>query len=198
MSKKLPRRSLKSLLGLISEAGMLKQVQRSGWSVLGIKNGESVAEHSFRCVLIGYLISKAERARTDKVLLMTLFNDLPEARITDLHKMAQRYLEIQAAEDQSFAEQISALPKDIKGELKQLHQEFRRQKSKESIIARDADILECLLQAKTYQEQGFIQAAKFMHKAPRFLKTKTARNLWRLAKSSNLSNWWPSLTNFKR
>lgn len=190
--------SLTGMLNFISEAGMLKQVKRSGWSVLGIKHAESVAEHSFRCALIGYLLAHREGACKYKVLLMTLVNDLPEARIGDLHKMAQAYFKIRAAENKSFTEQIAALPRNIKGELKDLRQEYNRQKTKESIVARDADILECLIQAKEYQEQGFLQAAKFMQKAPNFLKTRSATGLWRLTKNSQLNDWWFALSKFKR
>ncbi len=42
------------------------------------------------------------------------------------------------------------------------------------------------------------EALKFMKKAPRSLKTKTARRLWSLAKDMNLSEWWERLSEFKR
>jgi len=143
-------KDIKQIMQFISEAGMLKNVTRSGWSVLGIKNSESVAEHCFRCAIIGYLLAALEKASVHKVILMTLLNDMSEARITDLHKMAQRYIDTEKAEDCSCMEQISGLPKILKGELTKIYQEYRKQKSKESIIARDADILECLIQAKEY------------------------------------------------
>jgi len=188
----------KELLGLISEAGMLKRVKRSGWWVLGIKDPESVAEHSFRTAIIGYAIAKEEGVFPYKVLMMMLFGDMHEARISDLHKMAQRYVNFTKMEDEAFKEQISKLPRSMKDELTALHNEYRLQKSKESIIARDADILECLIQAKEYKEHGFKQADKFMIKAPSFLKTKTAKALWKLAKTSSLNNWWIKLSDFKR
>ena len=188
----------KNLVEFISEAGLLKRVKRSGWWVLGIKDGESVAEHSFRCAVIGYVIAKMEKAAPYKVLMMTLFGDIHEARINDLHKMAQRYLDYKKTEDKAFFEQIGILPKVIKGELSGLYKEYRKQKSRESIIARDADILECLIQAKEYYEFGFSQARKFMQKAPQHLKTKSARRLWRLAKKIKLSKWWIKLSEFKR
>lgn len=186
------------LLNLIAEAGMLKRVRRSGWWVLGIKDAESVADHSFRCAIIGYIIASVEKAAPYKVLIMALFNDIHEARINDLHKMAQRYIDFTQAEDRAFTEQISSLPKTIKGELSDMHKEYRHQKSKESIIARDADILECLIQAKEYYEHGFKEALKFMKKAPRRLKTRTARRLWSLAKTVSLNEWWERLSEFKR
>jgi len=186
------------LLNFIAEAGMLKRVRRSGWWVLGIRDVETVAEHSFRCVVIGYIIAHMEKVHPYKVLLMTLFNDIHEARINDLHKMAQRYIKFQKAEDAAFNEQVKPLPKTMKEELQRTHLEYRRQNTKESVIARDADILECLIQAKEYREHGFKEAYKFMKKAPKFLETKTAKKLWQLARTMDLNEWWERLSEFAR
>ncbi len=186
------------LLNFIAEAGMLKRVRRSGWWVLGIKDAETVAEHSFRCAVIGYIIACMEKISPYKVLLMTLFNDMHEARINDLHKMSERYIKLRKAEDKAFAEQISSLPKKIKNELSGMRAEYKRQNTKEGIIARDADILECLIQAKEYEEHGYKEAFKFMRKAPSFLKTKSSKKLWSTAKTMNLNEWWEKLSEFKR
>jgi putative hydrolase of HD superfamily len=196
--KKTKHPPLTAILNFISEAGMLKRVERSGWSVVGIKEKESVADHSFRCALIGYILAHCEAANPYRVLLMTLFGDIHEARITDLHKMAQRYVDLPAAENVAFYEQIDSLPQLFKGELRRVRQEYASQKTQESIIARDADILECLLQAKEYYEFGFPQAASFMKKAPQYLMTQTAKALWRKARKSTLNDWWKHLSEFKR
>ena len=191
-------KQLKKIIQFIAEAGMLKRVLRSGWSVLGIKAAESVADHSFRCAVLGYVLAQMEKIPPYKVLLMTLFNDIHEARITDLHKMAQTYIDTEAAEDTCYEKQVYSLPLAMRTELGSLRCEYRKQCSRESIVARDADILECLIQAKEYQEHGFRQAAKFMHKAPKFLKTKSAKKIWQLAKVSALNDWWFHLSDFKR
>ncbi|MFH1593817.1 MAG: HD domain-containing protein [Candidatus Omnitrophota bacterium] len=185
------------LLNFIAETGILKRVKRSGWWVVGIKDPETVAEHSFRCAIIGYILARMEKLPPYRILLMTLFNDLHESRISDLHKMAQRYFEHEKAEDRAFFEQMDSLPKAISGELSSMRREYTKQKSKESIIARDADILECLIQAKEYSEQGFKEAVKFMKIAPRYLRTKSARRLWSRAKKMCLNEWWEDLTVWK-
>lgn len=192
------KKDTKKIMKFISEAGMLKNVKRSGWQVLGIHPGETVAEHSFRCAVIGYILAGMEGVDIYKVILLTLFNDMQEARITDLHKMAQRYINIEDAENRCFAEQIKNLPDKLCKELSRLHEEYRKQKTKESIIARDADILECLIQAKEYHEQGFKKAIEFTRRAPRFLKTESAKKLWRFAGKNNITNWWIPLSDFKR
>ena len=188
----------KAIVDFIAEAGLLKLTKRSGWSVLGIKDAESVADHSFRCAIIGFLLARMEKASAYEVLLMTLFNDVHEARITDLHKMAQRYINIERAEDKSSDEQVRSLPRNIRKELVRMRKEYREQSTPESIIARDADILECLIQAKEYQDHGYRKAQQFMKKAPQFLKTKSAKELWKWAKKADLDNWWLKLSEFKR
>jgi putative hydrolase of HD superfamily len=187
-----------ALLQLICEAGMLKRVRRSGWAVLGIRDEETVADHSFRTAVIGYGLARMEEVHPYKVLLMTLLNDIHEARIGDLHKMSQRYINIDNAEDEAYADQIAALPTPMHTELDDLRGEYREQTSPESVIARDADILECLIQAREYYEHGRKEALKFTREAPQFLKTESAKALWKLAEATPLNEWWERLSDFKR
>lgn len=188
----------KSILNFIAEAGMLKRVKRSGWWVLGIKDPESVAEHSFRCAVIAYCISIMEKIEPGEAVIMALFNDIHEARINDSHKMAQRYMNYEKIEDEAFAAQAKNLALDLKKHLTKIREQYKGQKSKSAIIARDADILECLIQAKEYQEHGYPEAVKFFKKAPECLITKSAKKLWNLAKKSNLNDWWVGIGEFKR
>ncbi|MFH1046488.1 MAG: HD domain-containing protein [Candidatus Omnitrophota bacterium] len=192
------KKEIDHLLQFVSEAGLLKRVKRSGWWVLGIQDPESVAEHSFRCAILGYVLAQMEGVAPYKALLMTLFNDLQEARISDLHKMSQHYIQSAQAEEKAFQEQISKLPGIMKDELSAIHREYKGQQTHAALIARDADILECLIQAKEYQEHGFTQAFKFMKKAPAFLKTKSAKKLWRQARVMPLNTWWEKLSDFHR
>ncbi len=76
-----------SALNFFAEAGLLKHIKRSGWWVAGIKDPETVAEHCFRCAVIGFYLAQMEKVDPYKVVTMTLFNDIHEARINDLHKM---------------------------------------------------------------------------------------------------------------
>jgi putative hydrolase of HD superfamily len=192
------RYGLKKILDFIAEAGMLKRVKRSGWDVIGIPHEESVAEHSFRCAVIGYVIAKMEKADEKKVLLMTLFNDIHEARIGDSHKVAHKYLNVRDAEKKAFKEQMEELGPDLAGELEDARTEHDGQETPEAKIARDADILECLIQAKEYKDLGFKSAEKFFKKAPDHLKTESARRLWESAKDWDSSVWWEKLGKFER
>jgi len=65
---------MRNIVDFIAEAGLLKRIARSGWWVIGIKDQESVADHCFRCAVLGFILAKMEKADPYKVLLMTLFN----------------------------------------------------------------------------------------------------------------------------
>jgi putative hydrolase of HD superfamily len=186
------------LLDFIAEAGKLKYIKRSGWWMLGIPREESVADHSFRCAVIGYILAKMEKADTGRVLLMTLFNDIHEARITDLHKVAHKYFVVKEAENKAYKDQVKKLPEEIRDELTRGRIDFITQESLESLVARDADILECLIQCKEYIDQGFPTAEKFFKKGPFHLKTKSAKALWEKVKSWNSNEWWEKLGEFER
>jgi len=188
---------LQNIVEWILETGLLKRTPRSGWSLVGVSDVESVADHSFRCAAIGYVLAHMESTDVYRTLLMTLFNDIHEARITDLHKMAQNYMDPGVAEDRSFSDQIGGLPEGIRDELSAMRCEYKLQESKESIVARDADILECLVQAKEYSEHGNTSAALFMKNADH-LKTDSARKLWALMERTDVNTWWSRIGTFGR
>ncbi len=197
-TKKNPNNSVVSALNFFAEAGLLKKVKRSGWWVAGLKDPESVAEHSFRCAVIGYYMAHLENVDPFKVVVMTLFNDIHEARINDLHKMGHTYIDFKSAEKKVFHDQVKNLDHRVKTQLARFRWDYDTQKTKESLVARDADIFECLLQAKEYFDQGYRGARKFLNRAPDYLKTKSARQLWKKLKGWNSSQWWDHVVKFER
>jgi len=185
-------------INLFAEAGLLKNIKRSGWWVAGIKDPESVADHSFRCALIGYTLAHLEKVDPFKAMAMALFNDIHEARINDLHKMGHYYIDFKEAERKVFKDQVADLDKGIKKEMTSLRRDYEAQKTKEAIVARDADILECLLQAKEYYDSGYLKARKFFKTAPDHLKTKSAKKCWNQIKNWDSGRWWEEVVKFER
>jgi len=187
-----------SALDFFAEAGLLKRVKRSGWWVAGIKDPETVAEHCFRCAIIGYYIAHCEGVDPCKVVTQTLFNDIHEARINDLHKMGHHYIDFRQAEKKAFADQIARLDRRVKEALRSMRADYEAQVSRESIVARDADILECLIQAREYVDLGYPVAKTFFKRAPDHLKTKTAQKLWKKALHWDSHAWWQDVVKFER
>jgi putative hydrolases of HD superfamily len=203
---KLPSKKVKSkprpqeihALNFFAEAGLLKRIKRSGWWVAGIDDPETVAEHSFRTAVIAFYIAHVEEVDPYKAVTMALFNDIHEARINDLHKMGHYYIEFRDAEKKVFADQIHCLDLRVKNALSKIRDDYDKQLSKESIVARDADILECLVQAKEYYENGHLTAKKFFQIAPGHLKTKTAQKLWKQVQKWDSHDWWQTVVKFER
>lgn len=187
-----------SALDFFAEAGLLKRVKRSGWWVVGIKDPESVADHCFRCAVIGFYIAHEEGADAYRVLAMTLFNDIHESRINDLHKMGHYYIDFKDAEKRVFKDQVAVLPPRVRHALTDIRGDYDTQLTPEALIARDADILECLVQAREYEHSGYPVAAKFLERAPGFLKTVTARKLWAELQEWDPSAWWENVVKFER
>jgi putative hydrolase of HD superfamily len=176
----------------------LKRVKRSGWWVAGIENPESVADHCFRCAVIGFFMAHEEGADPYRVMAMTLFNDIHEARINDLHKMGHYYIDFKQAEKKVFKDQVAALSARVKSALEDIRGDYDRQMSLEALVARDADILECLVQAREYLDHGYPVARKFLRRAPGFLKTPTARRLWKALEKWDSTVWWENVVKFER
>ncbi len=175
------------------ELGQLKRVKRSGWWLAGIKNPESVAEHSYRAAIMGKIIAELEGADSTKVMSMVLIHDIPEARINDLHKVGARYIDFQKAEKDSFKEQLDRLPKKIADEFYSLFMEMEEKKTKEAVIAKDVDLLECAFQAKEYLEQSYKDAENWIDNVEKGLKTKSAKEILKIMKKSGANDWWYGL-----
>jgi putative hydrolase of HD superfamily len=190
-------KEVKYILNYLAEAGQLKRVKRSGWWVVGIKDPESVSEHSHRTAIFAYILAKMEKVNPYPVLLMALFHDIHEARINDLHKVSQRYVNLKEGERKAIKEQLKPLPKDIRAELALILNNYDKQASKEALIARDADILECVLQAKEYFDFGHAKTKPFINVGS-FLKTKSAKSIFKQIPSWDSQNWWLNLKNFQR
>ena len=198
MIKRGGRNTLDSILNLMGEAGVLKSVRRSGWWMIGIKNGESVAEHSFRAALLGYVLAKMEGVDPYPVVMMSLLNDLHEARINDLHKVGHRYIDFPAAEKKASAEQLAGLPAPVRQELTRWMKDLFDQKTRAGVIARDADLLECMIQGKEYADQGHPRAIEWMKRPVHLLRTKSAKGLAKTLKQWKSDDWWQHLVTLAR
>jgi len=191
-------KEFQTALNFFAEAGLLKRVRRSGWWVAGIDDPESVADHSFRTAVIGFYMAYKEGVDPFKVVSMCLFNDIHEARINDLHKMGHSYIDFKDAEKRVFHDQVCALDQDVRGSLTALRDEYDRQETRESQVARDADILECLIQAKEYLDAGYQEAGHFFDRAPEHLETETAQKFWKNISTWDSSSWWQDIVKFER
>lgn len=177
---------MKDLINFLFEVGMLKKTPRTGYQFLG-SGKESVAEHSFRMALIGYLLSLQEpKADAMKTTLMCLFHDLHEARTGDHNYVNKRYVQID--EDKAVQDLAKGLP--IRDEIVSLTREFTEGKSLEACISRDADQLDLILSLKEQQDLGNAYAKEWLHYAVKRLQTGSARKMAQEILETDSTEWW--------
>ncbi|MFI6157687.1 HD family hydrolase [Kitasatospora sp. NPDC051170] len=178
----------KGTAGYLFEAGMLKRAKRSGWWIAGVKDPETIAEHSFRTGVVGAVLAMMEGADPAKVALLCLFHDTQETRIGDIPHIGRRYLTA-ASNERVTADQVSAAHPAVVAGINAVVAEYENGESLEVVVAHDADKLECLLQAVEYREQGYQNVQPWIDSSLGSLKTDSARELAEAALTMTSLEW---------
>lgn len=177
---------LSAIADFLFEVGMLKRTPRSGFQFLGTGR-ETVAEHSLRCAVIGYVLGRMSgNLETNRIVLMCLFHDLTEARTGDLNYVNKKY--VKADEEAAVRDMTSALP--FGDEILRLTEEFRNGTTPEADSAHDADQLEMILQLKELGDLGNRYSQDWISTAVKRLRTEDARRLARSILNTDFSGWW--------
>lgn len=137
---------------------VLKNVIRTGWLNWHVNADrvESVAEHVYGVQMLAIAMYSEYQYDIDmkKVIFMLAIHELEETIIGDL-----TYLDISPEEKKKVghAEVEKILANLINGdEIKALIWEFDEHKTKEALFAYHCDKLECDLQCKLYDEEGYV------------------------------------------
>ena len=177
---------MKELINFLFEVGMLKKTPRTGYQFLG-SGHESVAEHSFRTAIIGYLLSHQEpEANSQKITLMCLFHDLPEARTGDQNYVNKKYVKVD--EDRAMEDLARGLP--FGDEIISLTREFNKGESLEACISRDADQLDLILELKEKQDLGNKYAKEWLYYAVKRLFTENGKKMALEILRTDSTEWW--------
>ncbi len=147
------RTSLQNLVNFFGVAGKLKRIPRSGWVEAGVRQPESVADHTFRTSILCMIYSDLEGLDELKLLKMALIHDLPEAIIGDLTP-SRKTAEIEAKEETAMQQILGLLPKRQKEKYMALWGEYKKCETKEAKAIRQLEKLEMALQAKEYEKAG--------------------------------------------
>ncbi len=177
---------IKRTVEFLFEVGMLKKTPRTGYQFLG-SGRESVADHSFRTAIIGYVLASQEPdADRSKVVLMCLFHDLPEARTGDHNYVNKRY--VKTDEEKAISDQVSELP--FADEVMALIREFSNDDTLEARLSRDADQLDLILELKEQLSLGNSNAKDWLSFAVKRLLTENAKKMAKEILATDITNWW--------
>ncbi len=144
------------LSGLLPRLLSLKLMPRTGWLQRGVRDAESIAEHSFGvavlCLLIGDQLADIDRGR---LLAIALLHDLAESLLGDLPASATRLLGRDTklrAERAGLQSLIGHLPRAA--EYLALWDEYVNGSSREARLVKAIDRLELMAQALAYERNG--------------------------------------------
>ncbi|MBV2365984.1 HD family hydrolase [Streptomonospora nanhaiensis] len=164
------------LVDFLYEVGLLKRYKRIGWVVAGVPDVESIADHSHRTAITAAVIASLEGADPQRAAFLALFHDTQETRTTDIPYLGKRYLKA-ASPAEVTEDQVRGLPAPLADTIRGAVREFEGRESAEAVCARDADKLECLMQAVEYCSQGSSHTQAWIDTSLAALKTASAKRL---------------------
>jgi len=172
------------IVNFFFELASLRRLTRSHRQFISGVN-DNISDHSFRVAVIGMILARLEHADENKVLKMCLFHDLAEARTGDANFVNKQYLEI--SEREVTKDQMEGLP--FGQEVIDLLDEYEKIKTKESIVAKDADKIDQMILQQEYfrnDEKNRMIWHKFNGS---FIKTKSAKKLAKKIRETNPLEW---------
>ncbi|WP_019629308.1 HD domain-containing protein [Actinomadura atramentaria] len=176
------------LTGFLYEMGVLKRYKRTGWLVAGVNDPESIADHSFRAALIASVLAVMEGANPERAAILSLFHDTQETRLTDLPHSARPYV-TKVPNEQVTAHQMRGVPEPVAAMVSGVVTEYEAESSPEARCARDADKLECLIQAVEYREHGNNNTQGWIDTALAQLQTESAKQIAAKALTTPSLEW---------
>ncbi|MFF2080047.1 HD family hydrolase [Kitasatospora sp. NPDC058162] len=179
---------LTSVARFLFEAGTLKQTKRTGWWMAGVRDPESVAEHSWRTALIASVIAKLEGADPAQAAFLAVWHDSQETRTGDVNHLGKKYAS--GADPAAVtADQVAGMPTILASAIQDLVAEYEGKQTPEAVCARDADKLECMIQGVEYKAQGYANAQRWIDNSRGRLTTKSGNALAEAILASDSLDW---------
>ena len=170
---------------LLFEIGTLRNMKRMHCQTLPQAN-DTIASHSFEVAVIGMVLAKMENADENKVLKMCLFHDIAEARTGDANFIHSHY--VKADEEKAIRDQYSETP--LEEEIIEILDEYNKRKSKESIVAKDADLINQTILQCNYLKDSKKDLARWNRHSIKGLKTKSAKKLAKTITTRSSFEWF--------
>jgi len=89
-----------------------------------------------------------------------------------------------------IATQTANLPAELAGPIRDLIAEFEAKETPEARCAKDADKIECLLQAREYQAQGHTLTQPWIDTMVAAVRTESGKRLAEAAARVPVDQWW--------
>ena len=165
----------KALADLVLHIEGLKKVSRSGWKKKGIKNPESVADHTMGVAFISMIMAPQLKLDEKKLIKMALIHDLAETITGDI--IWEKGFAKTGSEKDKLKNEEKAVREMFSGsaffkEYMELWEEYRAQETKEARAIKVLDKLEMVIQAYIYERDGIRKEKlqEFWDNAEKYIK----------------------------
>lgn len=176
------------------EVERLRDMPRTGWQLIGVKDPENVAEHTASAAQFGLVIAAEEGADPFRVAAMLIIHDNGEVRIGDFNSVVRRYIKSKdKIEAKAFRDQINGLRPKTQRLYLDLFQEYGEGKTLDAIVARDADMLQMAFEAKKLVETGYKTAEMWIRFVDDNLQTETAKNIFLAMDHMSYTDWFRNI-----
>ena len=175
------------------EIGTLKNQCRSGYLFEKVEHKDTIASHILRALQIGDVLCHLEGADELTVKNIILYHGNGETRITDLHKLAQKYFSkelVHKAELNAIKDQVKNVPQELGEKILKSFNSYEKCDSLEAEISSDADRLELLVTVREYELIGHENFSFWFDDAKKYLLTDSAKKLFQEIRVGKFNNWW--------
>ncbi len=173
------------LADFLFEVGMLRKTPRTGYQFLGT-GSESVADHSYRVAVLGYVLADMAKADMAHTVFMCLFHDLHEARTADFNYVNQMYNK--SSRNKALRHTLAGT--GLENKIFPHWEELEKGESIESLLAQDADQIDFILNLKEEHDMGNPYAASWMESALKRLRTEQGKELAATISKTDHKDWW--------
>jgi putative hydrolase of HD superfamily len=167
------------ILDFYSSIDKIKHIERGGWSKIGVKGTkDTIASHSFGASLLAWVVAEKEGFDSSRMIKMLLIHDLIMAHVKDYMPGHEGYKDKRNLENMAAEELLSNVPDEIRSEFTLLFDEYQEEKTEFSILARECDKLDTLLQSYMYSKRlGKDAFAEFLDSYACKIKSKTGKDI---------------------
>lgn len=146
--------ALGHLVDLLLEAQTLDRVPRTGYSLRGVPEPESVSEHSWQVAfLVWALAPRVPEVDAAHALEMAIVHDLAEVRMGDFPLAAAHYLPA-GAKKAAEAAAMQDLLAPLSPRARELFDEYQAGATPEARFVKACDKLQLMLKVTTYERWG--------------------------------------------
>jgi len=178
----------RDLIDFFTKIGRLKRIKRTGWVLRGVREPESIADHSFRLAIMAWIFGQGKKLDILRAIKMALVHDLCEVfagdatpydewvekgkhvnnrqvfnrwplRLTKEEK--ERRAGSKRGKETRSLEEVG-LPEDLRDEIVGLWTEYEEGLTREAALVRQIDKMENMISACEYRlEDGELPIRSF-------------------------------------